>query len=223
MQLSDRVPHSPTPNVLTSNSRPDLALIPATQQLSHQLDDRKLLHQFVKGEGKPISSPNLQIVQRSNTIQLRTLSNDLIAMLKPSYKIKSALVNHQHPYSKALHQILLSEKLVPCVQPGEEQPFLEYHEYVVPRGYEILYTAAGVLWKTCWTKRRNPIYKFQLDVLVFTQGSFDKSWFPITEIEIYQGKIYLKTLVNKMVLAPTDKIVWLNNFMPSEVNNRKLA
>ncbi|MBW4575104.1 MAG: hypothetical protein KME08_07455 [Aphanothece sp. CMT-3BRIN-NPC111] len=184
-----------------------------SQDQNPTIDDKTLIEYFVKGESKAFYSKTLQIEHSFNLVQLKTLNNELIALFKPSHKIKSALIKYESSYGELLHKTLLKNNFVPFGK-SKQQGLFEYHQYDVPSGYKINYTAARDLWKAWWPSQHHSStlnWASKLDLLIFK----DNQWYPLQDITVQEGIVYIKSLVGEITLTTTDKIVWLSK-MESE-------
>jgi len=184
-------------------------------------DDENLIKVFAEGETKFVFSQNLQIESQLNVVTLRNRKRQLVAILKRSFKITSALVKNTYQHWEFIEKLFLENNFVPFGESKSQPGFFEYHQYEIPSNYKLNYTESLNLWKTWWVlQRRNNPHELALNIMVLT----NERWYPIRDIRTHEKKLIFKTLVNEITLEATDKIAWIDklNSPISQVANAKI-
>lgn len=84
--------------------------------------------------------------------------------------------------------------------------FYPFQYYQIPKGYQIMCTKSVVLWRMWWKYRKYARGRvIPLDLLIRNRDS----WYPVRDLIINQGLIYIKTLGNELAFSQEDWITWL--------------
>ncbi|MBW4576728.1 MAG: hypothetical protein KME08_15745 [Aphanothece sp. CMT-3BRIN-NPC111] len=182
------------------------------------IDDKTLIHNFIRGEGELLSNQNLRVDSAFDTTQLLAKNGELVALIKPTVSIPSVSVNLASKYWELTHQILLKNSFVPVGQP-ERQGVMKYEQHELPAGYKVNYTSAKILWREWWIHHRLPNRRaIQLDVLILAHSQ----WYPIRGISYNPDELFFKTLVDEVRLHHEDKVIWLTRSQVTE-DQRQVA
>ncbi len=169
------------------------------------LDDLTLLQWFVSGDATLEANQSLRIQPASSLRQLLGRKGLLLATAYDAAMPPRIEVRRNTDYTDVLHQILIDHHFVPIGQ-GLDSQVLCYAHYPIPEGYRILYGQARQLWKQWWThaSRLNDRH-LQLDLFVLA----NKQWYPVRDIAINSGTLYVDTLRGETIHHGDDMMVWL--------------
>jgi len=169
------------------------------------LDDLTLMQWFVSGDAILEANQSLRVQPANNLRQLLGRKGLLLATAYDAAIPPRIEVRRSTDYTDVLHQILIDHQFMPVGQ-GLDSQVLCYTYSPIPQGYRINYTEARQLWKHWWMsvgrlRQRN----LQLDLFVLTQNQ----WYPIREIAVNSGTLYIETLRGETVHQGGDMMVWL--------------
>lgn len=168
-------------------------------------DDLTLLQWFVSGDATLEANQSLRIQPANNLRQLLGRKGSLLATAYDAATPPRIEVRRKTDYTDLLHQILLDYHFMPVGQ-GLDSQVLCYTHSVIPVGYRMNYTEARQLWKQWWTRSsRRGNRALQLDLFVLTKNQ----WYPIRDIAINSGTLYIETLRGETVHYSNDMVVWL--------------
>ncbi|MEM9905783.1 MAG: hypothetical protein AAF921_12245 [Cyanobacteria bacterium P01_D01_bin.44] len=185
------------------------------------LSDQSLIETFVQdslqGRESLLANPNLQAMMNAGVQQL---------MAKQSGIVMSASLEDGHPqflvqltstYNQLIGQVLVSQGFLPSEDmldrnTGTKQhSFLKYIPVKLPKGYEPRCTGAIDLWKTWWSyAKRSRSQVIPLDLVIRCRHT----WYPIKDIFVTEGLIYIKTLGAEIALHSGDTVFWLKKDKP---------
>ncbi|OKH46612.1 hypothetical protein [Phormidium tenue] len=169
------------------------------------LDDLTLLQWFVSGDATLEANQSLRIQPANNLRQLLGRKGSLLATAYDAALPPRIEVRRYTDYADVLHQILVDHHFVPVGQ-GLDSQVLCYTHYPIPAGYRIVYSQARQLWKQWWTHAsRLSDRHLQLDLFVLASNQ----WYPIRDIAINSGTLYIGTLRGETVHHGDDMMVWL--------------
>lgn len=169
------------------------------------LDDLTLLQWFVSGDATLEANQSLRIQPANNSRQLLGRRGGLLATAYDAAMPPHIEVRRDTDYTAVLHQILLDHHFVPTGQ-GLDSQVLSYGHYPIPEGYHIFHGQARQLWKLWWTHPSHLSDRhLQLDLFVLTQ----EQWYPVRDIALNGGTLYVETLRGETVHHGDDMMVWL--------------
>lgn len=169
------------------------------------LDDLTLLQWFVSGDATLEANQSLRIQPANSLRQLLGRKGSLLATAYDTAMPPRIEVRRNTDYTDVLHQILVDHHFVPIGQ-GLDSQVLCYTHYPIPEGYRIVHGQARQLWKQWWTHAsRLSDRHLQLDLFVLAQ----KQWYPVRDIAINSGTLYIDTLRGETVHHGDDTMVWL--------------
>ncbi|MEA5449415.1 hypothetical protein VB780_12600 [Leptolyngbya sp. CCNP1308] len=169
------------------------------------LDDLTLLQWFVSGDASLEANQALRIQPANDLRQLLGRKGALLATAYDAVMPPRVEVRRNTDYTDVLHQILVDHHFVPIGQ-GLDSHVLCYAHYPVPEGYHIAYGQARQLWKQWWShSSRLSDRHLQLDLFVLTS----QQWYPVRDIAINNGTLYIDTLRGETVHHGDDMMVWL--------------
>ncbi|QLE57183.1 hypothetical protein [Nostoc sp. TCL26-01] len=82
-----------------------------------------------------------------------------------------------------------------------------YQYCPLPQGYRMHCTKSVSLWRAWWKYRKNRLQLgIPLDLLIRTRNS----WYPIRDLIISDGLLYIKTLGSEIAVHSNDLVIWLS-------------
>lgn len=177
----------------------------ATVAEMNSLDDLTLVQWFVSGDATLEANQSLRIQPANNLRQLLGRKGSLLATAYDAALPPRIEIRRRTDYTDVLHQVLLEHHFLPVGQ-GLESQVLCYAHYPIPEGYRTNYTQARQLWKQWWLQSsRLGHHKVQLDLFVLAGDQ----WYPIRNIAINSGTLYVETLRGESVYHGDDMMAWL--------------
>ncbi|MBD2346125.1 hypothetical protein [Anabaena subtropica] len=83
----------------------------------------------------------------------------------------------------------------------------KYQYCQIPKGYRMHCMKAVHLWRSWWKYRKNTLQLgIPLDLLIRTRSS----WYPIRDLTISDGLLYIKTLGSEIAVHSNDLVIWLS-------------
>ena len=169
------------------------------------LDDLTLLQWFVSGDATLEANQSLRIQPANQERQLLGRKGLLLATAYDEAMPPRIDVRRGTDYTDVLHQILLEHCFIPTGQTLNSQ-ILRYAHYPIPAGYQIVYGQARRLWKLWWSHAsRLSNRHLQTDLFVLVKHQ----WYPVREIALNSGTLYVETLRGETVHHGDDLMVWL--------------
>ena len=176
-----------------------------------ELDDEKLIEQFVQGGYRLLASANLRIEVNGGLSQLLARNGDPIAIMYLHNRPRSVIVKQSSPFLKLLDRLLIDRDFVMFGNASNRAGFIEYKHYTTPAGYIILYTEPAVLWKKWWpTEKFQDKQRFNMEILV----NFKHNWYPVQNIIVNAGIFTIKTIAGQLELNRDQQVLWLAQIAP---------
>lgn len=176
------------------------------KKASSFLDNKEIIQLFIQGDSNFTYNQELQIESQMNLSMLKTHQGELIGLIKGGKENKTIEIKKSN-FLKIIDEILVENNCAYLGDSLSRKNFVEYKKYELPSGYKLNYTEAKVLWKIWWPTQnfKNP-NQLKLNLLV----KFKDQWYPIKDIYVEEGKIYIITLRGEISLFINDKIFWLD-------------
>ncbi|MDF5711585.1 MAG: hypothetical protein PUP90_28880 [Nostoc sp. S4] len=152
-----------------------------------------------------LSNPSLTAQTVYKTNQLSAKSEGVIAIAQISNTLCEFSI---HPNSS--HWELINQALAECsyLLKGEidSRGFYQYQYCEIPKGYQMQCTKSVLLWRAWWKYRKYTSRPgIPLELLIRTR----ESWYPIRDLIISDGLLYIKTLGSEIALDSNDLVTWL--------------
>lgn len=177
----------------------------STKSNIFELDDTKLVEQFVQGSNQLLASTNLRLEVNGGVSQLLMRSGDAIAIMYLKTKPPTVIIKHKAHFSKLVDRVLIDREFV-LIGDAARTGFVEYKHYITPAGYKISYTDPSILWKKWWpTERFQNKQRFNMDILV----NFKDNWYPVQGISVNAGVFTIKMIAGQLALKRDSKVLWL--------------
>ncbi|MDF5736035.1 MULTISPECIES: hypothetical protein [unclassified Nostoc] len=174
------------------------------------LSNLDLIREFVQNSIQKkevlLSNPSLTAQTVYKTNQLTAKSEGVIATVQLSNTLCEFLV-----YPKSSHWELINQALAEYgyLLKGEvdSRGFYQYEYCKIPKGYQMHCTKSVLLWRAWWRYRKyTSTQGISLELLIRKRDL----WYPIRDLIISDGLLYIKTLGSEIALASDDLVTWLN-------------
>jgi hypothetical protein len=174
------------------------------------LSNLDLIREFVQDSIQKkdilLSNPSLtaQTVYKIN--QLTAKTEGVIATAQLSNKIPKFLIHANSSHWELLNQVLAESNYL-LKGEVDNRGFYQYQYYEVPKGYQMHCTKSVFLWRAWWKYRKYALRPgIPLELLIRTR----ESWYPIRDLIISDGLLYIKTLGSEIALDSNDLVTWLS-------------
>ncbi|MDZ8028258.1 MAG: hypothetical protein RMY36_020520 [Nostoc sp. SerVER01] len=152
-----------------------------------------------------LSNPSLtaQTVYKAN--QLSAKSEGVIAIAQISNTLCQFSISPNSSHWELINQALAEYSFL---LKGEidSRGFYQYQYCEIPKGYEMQCTKCVMLWRSWWKYRKYTSRPgIPLELLIRTRDS----WYPIRDLIISDGLLYIKTLGTEIALDSNDLVTWL--------------
>ncbi len=152
-----------------------------------------------------LSNPSLtaQTVYKAN--QLSAKSEGVIAIAQVSNTLCQFSISPNSSHWELINQALAEYSFL---LKGEidSRGFYQYQYCEIPKGYQMQCTKSVLLWRAWWKYRKYTSRPgIPLELLIRTRDS----WYPIRDLIISDGLLYIKTLGSEIALDSNDLVTWL--------------
>ncbi|MDZ8183332.1 MAG: hypothetical protein RMX96_00510 [Nostoc sp. ChiSLP02] len=152
-----------------------------------------------------LSNPSLiaQTVYKTN--QLTAKSEGLIAIAQISNTVCQFSISPNSSHWELINQALAEYSYI-LKGEVDSRGFYQYQYCEIPKGYQMYCTKSVLLWRAWWRYRKYTSRPgIPLELLVRTRDS----WYPIRDLIISDGLLYIKTLGSEIALDSNDLVTWL--------------
>ncbi|MCF2146664.1 hypothetical protein IQ276_009410 [Desmonostoc muscorum LEGE 12446] len=152
-----------------------------------------------------LSNPSLTAQTVYKTNQLTAKSEGLIAIAQISNTPCQFSISPNSSHWELINQALAEYSYI---LKGEidSRGFYQYQYCEIPKGYEMQCTKSVLLWRAWWKYRKYTLRPgIPLELLIRTRDS----WYPIRDLIISDGLLYIKTLGSEIALDSNDLVTWL--------------
>ena len=181
------------------------------------LSDLDLVREFVSNsiQKKDILLANRSLAAQTvyNTNRLATKAEGVIATAQLNTTQTEFLILSNSSHWELLNQALPESNYL-LKGNIDGSGFYHYKHCEIPKNYRLQCTKSVFLWRAWWKYRKNTLQLgIPLDILIQTRDS----WYPIKDLSISNGILYVKTLGNEIEIYADDLVIWLNKI---EVNSQ---
>ena len=185
------------------------------------LDDSKLVEQFIQGSTQLLASANLRLEVNGGVSQLMARAGDaltepigtIVAIMYLQNKPRTVIIKNSSPFLELIDRLSIARDFV-MFGDASRAGFTEYRHYVTPAGYRVWYTDPAILWKKWWpTERFQDKQRFNMEILV----SFKNNWYPVQNITVNAGTFTIKTIAGQFALKRDGKVLWLAQIMQEQI------
>jgi len=155
-----------------------------------------------------------QTVYKANQITAR--SEGIIATTQLNKEFPEFLIKAKSSHWELINQALAESKYL---LKGEidNRGFYRYKYCEVPQGYQMHCTKSVLLWRAWWKYRKNVLRGgIPLDLLIQNRDS----WYPIRDLNISDGLLYIKTLGSEIAVHSEDLVIWLSKIEVSSQQDK---
>jgi hypothetical protein len=189
----------------------NLDLIREFIKLSIQRKEVLLANQTLKAE-KVYSSNNL-IAKAEGMIVTTKVDDTSISFF---IKANSA-------YWELINQVLAEYNFI-LTGNIDNRGFYQYQYCQVPEGYQMHCSKAVILWRAWWKHRKHVLGRgIPLELLIRIRHAKRHTWYPIKDLIISDGVLYVKTLGSEIAVHSDDLITWLSRIEDPSQNQVQLT
>ncbi|WP_414514537.1 hypothetical protein [Nostoc sp. PCC 9305] len=174
------------------------------------LSNLDLIREFVQNSIQKkdilLSNPVLtaQTVYKIN--QLTAKSEGVIATAQLSNTLSEFSISPKSTQWELINQALAEYSYI-LKGEVDSRGFYQYQYCEVPKGYQMNCTKCVILWRAWWKYcKYNSRAGIPLELLIRTRDS----WYPIRDLIISDGLLYIKTLGSEIALGSDDLVTWLS-------------
>ncbi|MEH2194171.1 MAG: hypothetical protein V7K98_16245 [Nostoc sp.] len=174
------------------------------------LSNLDLIREFVQNSMQKkevlLSNPALTAQTVYGTNQLTAKSEGVIATVQLSNTPSEFSISPKSSQWELINQVLAESSYL-LKGEVDSRGFYEYQYYQVPKGYEMHCTKSVLLWRAWWKHRKfTSRLGIPLELLIRRRNS----WYPIRDLIISDGLLYIKTLGSEIALDSQDLVTWLS-------------
>ncbi|MBN3881145.1 MULTISPECIES: hypothetical protein [unclassified Nostoc] len=145
-----------------------------------------------------------QTVYKTN--QLTAKSEGVIATAQLSNTLSEFSISPKSTQWELINQALAESSYI-LKGEVDSRGFYQYQYCEVPKGYEMHCTKSVLLWRAWWKYRK---YSSKLGIPLELLIRRRDSWYPIRDLIISDGLVYIKTLGSEIALDSEDLVTWLS-------------
>ncbi|MEH2104928.1 hypothetical protein [Nostoc sp.] len=181
------------------------------------LSDLDLIREFVQNSIQKkevlLSNPALTAQTVYKTNQLTAKSEGVIATAQLSNTLSEFLISSKSTQWELINQALAEYGYL-LKGEVDNRGFYQYQYCEVPKGYEMHCTKCVLLWRAWWKYRKYTSRPgIPLELLIRTRDS----WYPIRDLIISDGLLYIKTLGSEIALDSEDLVTWLSKIEVTKI------
>ncbi|MDJ0733632.1 MAG: hypothetical protein QNJ47_06010 [Nostocaceae cyanobacterium] len=182
------------------------------------LSDIDLVRNFVKNsiqKKEALLSNSIFIAEKVyNNNQLRAKKEGIILNIKLNQIPTQFLIKSDSEHWDLMNNVLGEYNFI-LTGEIDSFGFYPYQHCQPPEGYQMNCTKSVVLWRAWWKYKKYAIRRtIPLELLIRTRNS----WYPIRDLILSNGFMYIKTLGSEITLSENDLVTWLNKI---DVNQTK--
>ncbi|MEH2266480.1 hypothetical protein [Nostoc sp.] len=174
------------------------------------LSNLDLIREFVQNSIQKkevlLSNPSLTAQTVYKTNQLTGKSEGVIATVQLSNTPSEFSISPKSSQWELINQILAEFSYL-LKGEVDSRGFYQYQYSEVPKGYEMHCTKSVLLWRAWWKYRK---YTSRLGIPLELLIRRRDSWYPIRDLIISDGLLYIKTLGSEIALDSEDLVTWLS-------------
>lgn len=175
---------------------------------------RVFVYNSIQKQEVLLSNPFLtaQAVYQSNQVIAKI--EGVIATAELAYTPSVFSINATSSYWEVMNEVLADYSYI-LTGEIDRRGFYEYRYCQVPNGYQMHSTKSVYLWRAWWKYRRSALQLgIPLELLIRTRDV----WYPIRDLSISDGLLYVKTLGNEIAVHADDLVTWLSKIEPNRQN-----
>lgn len=167
---------------------------------------RVFVHNSIQKQEVLLSNSVLtaQTVYRSN--QVMTKAEGVIATAELAKEPATFSINATSSHWEVMNEALADYSYI-LTGEIDHRGFYEYRYCQIPSGYKMHGTKSVHLWRAWWKYRKYALQLgFSLELLI----RYRNAWYPIRDLTISDGLLYIKTLGNEIAVHSEDLVIWLS-------------
>ncbi|MEH2076539.1 MAG: hypothetical protein V7K57_19430 [Nostoc sp.] len=153
-----------------------------------------------------LSNPALTAQTVYKTNQLTAKGEGMIATVQLSNTLSEFSISPKSSQWELINQTLAEYSYL-LKGEVDSRGFYHYQFCEVPKGYEMHCTKCVLLWRAWWKYRK---YTSRLGIPLELLIRKRDSWYPIRDLVISDGLLYIKTLGSEIALDSGDLVTWLS-------------
>jgi hypothetical protein len=182
------------------------------------LSDLDLVREFVCNsiQKKDILLANRSLTAQTiyNTNRLATKAEGVIATAQLNATETEFLILSNSSHWELLNQALPEYNYL-LKGNIDSRGFYHYKYCQIPKNYSLQCTKSVFLWRAWWKYRKNTLQLgIPSDLLIQTRDS----WYPILDLTISKGLLYVKTLGSEIEIHADDLVIWLSKIEANSQN-----
>jgi hypothetical protein len=157
-----------------------------------------------------LANPDLQAQTVCGNNQLVAKKEGLIATFKLSDTPMQFLVKTGTSCWELMNQVLAEQNFL-LTGEVDKNSFYSFQHCKIPKGFRMHCTKSVMLWRAWWKYSRHAAQLgIPLDLFIRARNS----WYPIRDLVISDGVLYIKTLGAEIEIHADDLITWLSKTQP---------
>ncbi|MEH2122669.1 hypothetical protein [Nostoc sp.] len=182
------------------------------------LSNLDLIREFVQNSIQKkevlLSNPSLTAQTVYKTNQLTLKAEGVIATVQLCNTLSEFWISPKSSQWELLNQALAEYSYL-LKGKVDSRGFYQYQYCEVPKGYRMHCTQSVLIWRAWWKYRKYTLRPgIPLELLIRTR----ESWYPIRDLIISDGLLYIKTLGSEIALDSDDLVTWLSKIDVSSHN-----
>ncbi|MBE9178973.1 hypothetical protein IQ268_10410 [Oculatella sp. LEGE 06141] len=167
---------------------------------------RTFVQSSLQNQDVLLANPELQAQTVCNNNQLTAKKEGVLAIAKLKETPPHFLVKAGTSSWEWMNQVLAEHNFL-LTGEADKNSFYQFRTCQVPQGYRMHCTKSVILWRAWWKYSRHAAQLgIPLDLLIRTRAS----WYPIRDLVISNGVLYIKTLGTELQVHADDLITWLS-------------
>jgi hypothetical protein len=182
------------------------------------LSNLDLIREFVQNSIQKketlLANPSLtaQTVYKSNQLSAKT--EGVIASSQLTNTSAEFSINATSSHWEVMNEALADNSYILTGELDSRNCYI-YKYCELPKGYKMHCTKSVILWRAWWKYRKNALRPgIPLDLLIRTRDS----WYPVRDLIISDGLLYIKTLGSEIAIHSEDLVMWLSKIEVNPIN-----
>ena len=180
---------------------------------------RAFVYSSIQKQEVLLSNPFLTAQTVYQSTQVVAKVEGVIASAELAYTPSIFVINATSSYWEVMNEVLAEYSYI-LTGEIDRRGFYEYRYCQVPNGYKMHGTKSVQLWRAWWKYRK---YALQLGIPLELLIRTRNAWYPIRDLNISDGLLYIKTLGNEIAVHADDLVTWLSKTQPNSLNTTKTA
>ncbi|UKO98402.1 hypothetical protein [Nostoc sp. UHCC 0870] len=167
---------------------------------------REFVDQSIQKKEVLLANASLQAQTAYKSNQVIAKAEGVIATAQLTQKTLEFSIKSTSSYWELMNEALADYSYILTGQMDERYCY-QYQYCPLPKGYRMHCTKSVYLWRAWWRFRKNKLQLgIPMDLLIRTRSS----WYPIRDLIISDGLLYIKTLGSEIAVHSNDLIIWLS-------------